>query len=86
MAFVSRVVLCCVLFMMLSISIPALESRPCYRIDGSLDDYSYKGFDKFFPCNPDQEVSHCCYGRDICIDNGLCDGLALPQVLIGYLC
>ncbi len=56
MTFVTIVVLCCVSFEMLSIQVQALESRPCYLIDGSLNTYAYQGFDKFFPCNPDQEV------------------------------
>ncbi|KAI0549709.1 hypothetical protein F4679DRAFT_545266 [Xylaria curta] len=74
MAFVINMVLCCLSFVALFTPILALESRPCYRIDGSLDDYSYGGFDGFYPCFPDQEVSHCCFGRDICTDNGLCMG------------
>jgi hypothetical protein len=51
-----------------------LESQPCYRYDGTLSEYNYNGFDKFYPCHPDQAVSHCCYGLDICLDNGLCMG------------
>ncbi|TRX96917.1 hypothetical protein FHL15_002223 [Xylaria flabelliformis] len=74
MAFVNNVVLYCLSFVTLSTPILALKSRPCYRIDGSLNDYSYNGFGEFYLCNPDQEVSHCCFGRDICIDNGLCMG------------
>ncbi|KAI0859765.1 hypothetical protein F4860DRAFT_481459 [Xylaria cubensis] len=74
MAFAINVALCCLSFLILSTPILALKSRPCYRIDGSLNDYSYNGFRKFYPCNPDQEVSHCCFGRDICTDNGLCLG------------
>jgi hypothetical protein len=44
MTFGIIVILCCVSYIMLFIPILALESRPCYRIDGSFNEYRYKGF------------------------------------------
>ncbi|KAK0721910.1 hypothetical protein B0T26DRAFT_673674 [Lasiosphaeria miniovina] len=66
----------CACFFTFSTQAATLESSPCYRYDGTLNDYSYKGFDKFFSCKPEQEVSHCCYGLDLCLDNGLCMGFS----------
>jgi hypothetical protein len=64
----------CAFFAAFYIRVLAIESKPCYRYDGTLSDYSYNGFDKYFPCDPTLETSHCCYGLDICLDNGLCMG------------
>ncbi|KAF2234823.1 hypothetical protein EV356DRAFT_135913 [Viridothelium virens] len=53
------------------------ESPTCYHLDGTPfpnDGTPLPGgnLNKWVPCNPDHNISHCCNGVDLCLDNGLC--------------
>ncbi|OBT71491.1 hypothetical protein VF21_09275 [Pseudogymnoascus sp. 05NY08] len=54
-----------VLLLCLLSQVPFAQSTICYDVTGLQSE-------AFFPCEPDAEVSSCCYPDDICFSNGLC--------------
>ncbi|KFY84888.1 hypothetical protein V500_08910 [Pseudogymnoascus sp. VKM F-4518 (FW-2643)] len=54
-----------VLFSYLLSQVPLVQSTICYDTTGLQSE-------KYYPCEPDAEVSSCCSPGDICFSNGLC--------------
>ncbi|OBT52746.1 hypothetical protein VE04_08061 [Pseudogymnoascus sp. 24MN13] len=61
-----------VLLLCLLSQVPFAQSTICYDVTGLQSEV-------FFPCEPDAEVSSCCYAGDICFSNGLCSPSAATK-------
>ncbi|KAI3320833.1 hypothetical protein HD806DRAFT_218830 [Xylariaceae sp. AK1471] len=63
------------LFLAQGLAAVAVTTPPtCYHASGE-PAIPRPGRPRFVPCNPEAEVSNCCFETDLCMGNGLCLGL-----------